>query len=70
MNSQEQENRKKVGATIPEHQHHHLVVVLARMMRQNLTTTTYHTEVPAKTRREPDARLRTTSHADPESRMV
>ncbi len=62
MNSQEQESRN-VGMTIPEHQTHHIVMLLARMMRQNLPASTHHTEVPAKTGREPDARLRTTSRA-------
>ncbi len=62
MNSQEQESRN-VGTTIPEHQTHYIVVLLARMMRQNLTATTDNTEVPAKTGREPDERLRTTSYS-------
>lgn len=62
MNSQEQESRS-FGTTIPEQQTHQIVVLLARMMRQNLTATTLNMEGTAKTRREPDERLRTTSRS-------
>lgn len=63
MNSQEQASRN-FGTTIPENQTQQIVVLLARMMRQNLPASTRNTmEGPAKTGREPDERLRTTSRS-------
>ena len=63
MNNQEQAIQN-FGTTIPENQIHQIVVQLARMMRQNLPANTRNNmEEPAKTGREPDARLRTTSRS-------
>lgn len=60
MNGQNQTIRGS-GTVISEDHRHQIVVLFARMMRQYLTATTSSTEGTARTGREPEELLRTTS---------